>query len=136
MAVYIPILKVILPYLAPLVQAAAPIFTKTSEKEKPQQSLQDKQISELQSAVQKNSESLQTLASQLQQTIEAFDERELTDKNDLYQINSSLAAINEENTALSNALEKSIKDIQITKYLSLVAIISSFIALGFQVFKN
>lgn len=131
MAGYIPILKAVLPYLAPLIQATMPIFTKISGKDHPSQGLQDTQISELQSEVQKNAESLQTLAEQLRQSIAAFDERELND-----QINfSELKAATENISVLRGALEKSIRDIQTTKYLAIFAIAASFIALGYQLLK-
>lgn len=136
MVAYIPVLKVILPYLAPLVEAAAPMFTKKSEPPSQEPSLQEKQISELQGAVQKNAESLQTLAKQLQQSIAAFDERESADQKSFSDLHASLQAAQHQNDALRNALEKSIKDVQVTKYLALAALFASFVGFGYQLLKS
>ncbi len=129
MTPYFPVLKAILPYLKPLVSAAAPYFTKGSEKSSSEQSLQEKQIAELQVEVKNNAESLQTLATQLQQTITAFDERELNDQKSFVSVNDALKSLTEQNEMLKNALQKSIKDAQITKYIALSCLFASLVTI-------
>lgn len=60
MAAWLPAIKVVLPYLAPIVSAALPAFTKKkSEQADP---LVTQQIAELQEAVKTNNESIKALA--------------------------------------------------------------------------
>lgn len=71
MAAWLPIIKVVLPYLAPIFQAALPAFTKKkSEKADP---LVAQQISELQEAVKTNSESTKALAKAIEEVAQAND---------------------------------------------------------------
>lgn len=135
MATYLPVLKAILPYLAPLMAVATPMFTKSSEKNESEQNIQEKQISELQAAVNRNVESVQTLAAQLQQAISAFDEREASDQKNFVVINDSLQDAVEQNKILKSALEKSIKDAQISKYISLAALGGTLFALATALLK-
>ncbi|GJL83162.1 MAG: hypothetical protein DHS20C01_27960 [marine bacterium B5-7] len=71
MAAWLPIIKVVLPYLAPTLQAALPAFTKKeSEKADP---LVARQITELQEAVNHNSESTKALAMAIEEVAQAND---------------------------------------------------------------
>lgn len=72
MAVWLPVLKASLPYIAQIVTTTIPAFTS-----KPGGSKADpvvsQQIEELQSAATKNAESIHILAERLQHTIEGID---------------------------------------------------------------
>ena len=69
---WIPIVKVILPYIAPIFEAALPAFTKKkSDKADP---VVNQQISELQEAVKKNAESIAALAKALEEAVKAYDQ--------------------------------------------------------------
>jgi hypothetical protein len=71
MAAWLPIIKVVLPYIAPIFQAAIPAFTKKkSEKADP---LVSQQITELQEAVKTNSESTRALARAIEEAAQAND---------------------------------------------------------------
>lgn len=71
MPAWLPLIKVVLPYLEPIVQAAIPALTrKKSEKADP---LLAQQISELQEAVKKNDESLKSLAKGMEESAKAND---------------------------------------------------------------
>jgi len=111
------------------------MFTKKAELATHEPSLQDKQISELQSAVQQNAESVQALAKQLQKSISAFDEREAADQKSFSDLQASLKEAQHQIDAIGNAMEKSIQDAQMTKYLALAALLASFAGLGYQLLK-
>ena len=69
---WIPIVKVVLPYIAPIFEAALPAFTKKkSDKADP---VVNQQISELQEAVKKNAESITALAKALEEAVKANDQ--------------------------------------------------------------
>lgn len=71
MPAWLPIIKIVLPYLAPVVQSALPAFTKKpSEAADP---IVAKQISELQEAVKANSESTKALAKAIEEVAQAND---------------------------------------------------------------
>jgi Mg2+ and Co2+ transporter CorA len=71
MAAWLPIIKIVLPYLAPVFHAALPVFTKKkSEMEDP---LVAQQIGELQEAVKTNSESTKALAKAIEEIAQAND---------------------------------------------------------------
>lgn len=71
MASWLPIIKVVLPYVAPVFQAALPVFTKKkSEKVDP---VVAQQITELQEAVKANSESTKALARAIEEAAQAND---------------------------------------------------------------
>lgn len=80
MPAWLPILKATLPYLTQIVTTAIPVFTsrsssknnKGTEKVLPDEVI-NKQISELQAAVTQNAESLHTLASKLQESLQGID---------------------------------------------------------------
>ena len=71
MAAWLPAVKVILPYLAQIVGAAIPVFTRKADKSA--EDVTRNQIAELQDAVTHNAESLKVLATQLQQAISDVD---------------------------------------------------------------
>lgn len=71
MAAWLPIIKVVLPYLAPVFQAALPAFTK--RKGEMSDPLVAQQIGELQEAVKTNSESTKTLAKAIEEVAQAND---------------------------------------------------------------
>ncbi|HTE40269.1 MAG TPA: hypothetical protein VK629_05550 [Steroidobacteraceae bacterium] len=69
---WIPIVKVVLPYIAPIFEAALPAFTKRkSDKADP---VINQQINELQEAVKKNAESITALAKALEEAVKANDQ--------------------------------------------------------------
>lgn len=69
---WILIVKVVLPYIAPIFEAALPAFTKKkSDKADP---VVNQQISELQEAVKKNAESIAALAKAMEEAVKANDE--------------------------------------------------------------
>lgn len=71
MAAWLPVIKVVLPYLAPVFHAAIPALTsKKSDKADP---LIAQQIGELQDAVRTNSESTRALAMAIEEAAEAND---------------------------------------------------------------
>lgn len=72
MAVWLPAVKVILPYITQIVTAAIPAFTKKTDKGGSEEVIPN-QISELQEAVTHNAESLKILATQLKQVISGID---------------------------------------------------------------
>ena len=71
MAAWLPVVKVVLPYIAPIVSAALPALTKKkSERVDP---LVAQQIAELQEAVKTNNESIKALAKAIEASAEADD---------------------------------------------------------------
>jgi hypothetical protein len=72
MAAWLPAVKVILPYLAQIVGAAIPVFTRKADRSGAEDVTRN-QIAELQDAVTHNAESLKVLATQLQQAISDID---------------------------------------------------------------
>jgi hypothetical protein len=72
MAVWLPILKASLPYVTQIVATAIPAFTSKPAIARPDDEVQ-KQIAELQAAVTKNAESVQSLAMQLKVALEGID---------------------------------------------------------------
>ena len=71
MAAWLPIVKIVLPYLAPIFQAALPAFTKKkNEKADP---VLAQQITELQEAVKTNAESSKALAKAVEEAASAND---------------------------------------------------------------
>lgn len=71
MPAWIPLIKVVLPYMAPIFAAALPAFTKKkSEKADP---VVNQQISELQDAVKTNAESIAALAKALEEAVKGND---------------------------------------------------------------
>jgi hypothetical protein len=100
MAGWLPAVKVILPYLAQIVTAAVPAFTKKADKTG-SEDITRNQISELQDAVTHNAETLKILATQLQQVINGIDsgagkvekETKVTRMLALLAISLSIAAI-------------------------------------------
>ena len=71
MAAWLPAIKVVLPYLAPIVSAALPAFTK--KKGENADPLVGQQISELQEAVRANNESVKALAKAVEESAKAND---------------------------------------------------------------
>lgn len=72
MAAWLPIVKIVLPYLAPIFQAALPAFTKKKKNEKADPVLAQ-QITELQEAVNTNAESSKALAKAVKEAASAND---------------------------------------------------------------
>ncbi len=71
MAAWLPVIKVVLPYLAPIVSAALPAFTK--KKSESADPLVSQQIAELQEAVRTNNESVKALARAMEESAKAND---------------------------------------------------------------
>jgi hypothetical protein len=69
----IPALKAVLPHIATIISAAAPVFTRKSEAAN-QALLLQQQITELQSAASQNAEHIRELAAQLQSTVAALEQ--------------------------------------------------------------
>lgn len=72
MAAWLPILKTVLPYIGPVVQAALPHFTK--RKSAALDPVVAQQIVELQDAVRNNTESLKALATAMETSAKANDD--------------------------------------------------------------
>lgn len=71
MPAWLPVIKVVLPYVAPIVSAALPVFSKKkSEKADP---LVTQQIAELQEAVKNNNDSVKALAMAVEESAKAND---------------------------------------------------------------
>lgn len=75
MPVWLPLLKASLPYVTQIVATAIPAFTSKPPTEKSEKvdDVTAQQISELQSAVTQNAESIHVLAEKLQQTIQGIE---------------------------------------------------------------
>jgi hypothetical protein len=71
MAPWLPLIKVVLPYLAPIVSSALPTFT--SKKSESADPLLAQQIAELQSAVKNNNDSIKALARAMEESAKAND---------------------------------------------------------------
>ena len=71
MATWLPIIRVVLPYVAPIVHATLPAFTK--KKNGDADSLISRQIGELQEAVKANSEATRALAEAIEASARAND---------------------------------------------------------------
>lgn len=71
MPAWLPIIKTVLPYLAPVFQEALPAFTK--KKGEQTDPLVAQQISELQEAVKTNSEATKALAKAIEEVAQAND---------------------------------------------------------------
>lgn len=69
MPAWLPIIKVVLPYVGPIVQAAIPSLTR----KKSENPLLSQQIAELQEAVKRNDESLKSLAKGMEESARAND---------------------------------------------------------------
>lgn len=72
MAAWLPILKTALPYVTQILSVAIPAFTSKTDDKKTDEIIST-QITELQSAVTQNSESVKVLAEQLKETIQGMD---------------------------------------------------------------
>jgi hypothetical protein len=68
----IPALKAVLPHIATIISAAAPVFTRKSDAAN--QTLLQQQITELQSAASQNAAHIRELAAQLQSTVAALEQ--------------------------------------------------------------
>jgi hypothetical protein len=69
----IPALKAVLPHIATIISAAAPVFTRKSA-DTANQALLQQQITELQSAASQNADHIRELAAQLQSTVAALEQ--------------------------------------------------------------
>jgi hypothetical protein len=69
----IPALKAVLPHIATIISAAAPVFTRKGA-DAANQALLQQQIIELQSAASQNAEHIKELAAQLQSTVAALEQ--------------------------------------------------------------
>ena len=76
MAWFMPAVKVILPFISPIIGAALPVFSsrKGDEAAVAQASLVQQQITELQSATSQNAANIKELAAQLQNTVAALEQ--------------------------------------------------------------
>lgn len=72
MPAWIPLIKVVSPYVASILAAALPAFTK--KKSDGADPVVNQQISEVQEAVKTNAESIAVLAKALEETVKANDE--------------------------------------------------------------
>jgi hypothetical protein len=135
MAAYLPVIKAILPYLAPLVSSATPIFTRSATEAGKDQPSTAQLIAEIQEAVKNNANSLKIIATQLQKSIEAFDEREATDQKRLAEIVSLIESNAAERNSLRAAIDAVIKDIQTTKIIALGALGAALIAIALAILR-
>ncbi|MDC6168528.1 hypothetical protein [Paucibacter sp. XJ19-41] len=132
---YLPMIKIILPYIAPILGAAAPMLTKSSEAEGADDKTQAKQIVELQVAVEKNGASIRLLAEQLEKLVAAFDEQQLAEKGGLEALQQQQQVLQAGQAHVSEALQKFVKDAQITKILAAGAVIAAMAALAVALLK-
>lgn len=132
---YLPVIKAILPYLAPLVSAATPMFTRSASDAEKDQSATAQLITELQEAVKNNANSLKIIATQLQTSIEAFDERESIDQKRIAEVVSLIESNAAERNSLKTAIDATIKDIQTTKLISLGALAAAFISIAIAILR-
>lgn len=72
MAVWLPALKLVLPYVATVATAAIPAFTRRRDGDKSIE-LMGQQIGELQQAAEHNAESVRVLAEQMQQALKLIE---------------------------------------------------------------
>jgi len=72
MAVWLPALKLVLPYVATVATAAIPAFTRRRDGDKSIE-LMTQQIGELQQAAEHNAESVKMLAEQMQQALKLIE---------------------------------------------------------------
>jgi TolA-binding protein len=128
MAAYLPVIKALLPYLAPLVSTAMPMFTKKDDGASADAQLQSKQIAELQEFVNKNAASVKLLAEQLEKAVSAIDEREATGQAQLTALNAQLSAIQQQQQATEDAFKMLAKNCQITKFIAVAALLASMSA--------
>jgi chromosome segregation ATPase len=70
----IPALKAVLPHVATIISAAAPVFTKRKTEAAVNQALLQQQIAELQQAASENAAHIKELAAQLQSTVAALEQ--------------------------------------------------------------
>jgi hypothetical protein len=70
----IPALKLVLPHVGTIFEAAAPVFTKKKPEEAVGQTTLQQQITELQSAASQNAAHIKELAAELQRTVTALEE--------------------------------------------------------------
>jgi hypothetical protein len=101
MALWLPAIKIMLPYVTQIVSAAIPAFTKKTDKTNTDVIIPS-QIAELQAAATQNAQSLKTLAMQLQQVI----------------------------TGVDAAAEKMDREIKTTKRLAAAAIVLALLAIA------
>lgn len=132
---YLPVLKAILPYLGPLVSAAAPMLTRNANDSGSAQPTTAQLINELQEAVKNNANSLKIIATQLQASVEAFDERESNDQKKLADIRTLVEAKTAESSAMKSAVDAAVKDIQASKLLSLVTLGLALAAIAISILK-
>ena len=111
------------------------MFTRSSSDSTKEQPTTTQLINELQDAVKINAESLKVIATQLQNSIEAFDEKETLDQKRLTEIQSAIEIIESEGISLKTAINAAIKDIQTTKFISLSAVGAAFVAIAIAVIK-
>jgi hypothetical protein len=127
---YLPLLKAVLPYIGPIVSAAAPMLTRKSAAESGDDRTQMKQIAELQNAVEANGRSVRLLAEQFQVVVETVDARQLPDKEDLDRLQAQQQLLQQAQSQLTGTLEKLVKDTQTTKALGASALIFALAALA------
>ena len=70
----IPALKLVLPHVGTIFEAATPVFTKKKPEAANQNALLQQQITELQAAASQNAAHIKDLAAQLQRTVTALEE--------------------------------------------------------------
>ena len=127
---YLPLLKAVLPYIGPIIGAAAPMFTRKSAAESTDDTTQMKQIAELQNAVETNGQSVRLLAEQFQKVVEAVAARDLPEKADVDQLRTQQQRLQQEQAHQAGALAKLVKDMQITKALATAALVLAAVALA------
>ena len=122
MALWLPALKVALPYVASIVSSAIPVFTARKDQEKAND-LISRQIGELQDAVTANAAAVKVLAEQLANTLTAAEqgaetlERSLEESRRLLDRHERMAAEREQRLA---DLERRLARIRLAATLALV----------------
>ncbi len=132
---YLPLLKAVLPFIAPVISATAPIFTRNSSSESPDDKTQAKQIAELQNAVETNGQSVRMLAEQFQKVVEAVDARQLPEPGEIQRLQSQQQQLLQDQSHQTGALQKLVKDVQITKALAAIALVLAAAAVALILVK-
>lgn len=131
MASYFTVFKTILPYVGTIISAAQPIFTKMGADKPNDQKSTAHQISELQAAASQNSESAKILALQFEKALIAIEENSLDTQNEILKLKKELTPTVEKYDVIELVLKKILYDVQISKFISVLALAISLISVVF-----
>lgn len=132
---YLPIIKAILPHIATIVTAAAPMLTKSGPSSDDRQVTMADQIAELQRAVQQNNDAVRVLATQLEKAVSEVDKREAADQERLESLEKRLAELGQAGGGIETAVQRMIKDTMVTKVLATAGFFAGAASLAIVLFK-